>query len=323
MSGDPEQAYFSDGITEDLITDLSKVSGLFVIARNSAFIYKGRAVDLREVSRELGVRYVLEGSVRKAGNRVRITAQLIDGATGGHLWAERYDREWTEVFTVRDQLTQQIVSALKVKLTADEGRSARRRGTDSIEAYEVFLRGREFLQLRTREGVELSRPLLEKAIDLDPAFAAAYAGLAFGYALEYVNCWTQAASHALGIALRLARKPWRWSPRNHRRITQWQWLISGGGSMKHQSERPLLPPICQRSAGRGPAMKIQARSSGLARSVRSRASLACTMFSKVAFRPTASACGSPPSLWTLPPVATSGPSATTARSMTSLPSRMR
>jgi adenylate cyclase len=206
MSGDPEQAYFSDGITEDIITDLSKVSGLFVIARNSAFIYKGRAVDLREVSRELGVRYVLEGSVRKAGNRVRITAQLIDGATGGHLWAERYDREWTDIFAVQDQLTQQIVSALRVKLTADEGRRVRRRGTDSIEAYEVFLRGREFLQLRTREGVELSRPLLEKAIDLDPAFAAAYAGLAFGYALEYVNCWTEAFSQALGIAFRLARQ---------------------------------------------------------------------------------------------------------------------
>jgi adenylate cyclase len=206
MSNDPEQAYFSDGITEDIITDLSKVSGLFVIARNSAFIYKRRAVDVREVSRELGVRYVLEGSVRKAGNRVRVTAQLIDGATGGHLWAERYDREWTDIFTVQDQLTQQIVSALKVKLTTDEDRRVRRRGTDSIEAYEVFLRGREFLQLRTREGVALCRPLLEKAIDLDPAFAAAYAGLAFGYALEYVNCWTEAPPHALGTAFRLARQ---------------------------------------------------------------------------------------------------------------------
>ena len=206
MSGDPEQTYFSDGITEDLITDLSKVSGLFVIARNSAFIYKGRAVDLREVCRDLGVRYVLEGSVRKAGKRVRITAQLIDGGSGTHLWAERYDREWTDIFTIQDELTQQIVSALRIKLTADEGYRVRRRGTENIEAYDVFLRGRDLLQRRTWEGIVQSRPLLEKAIDLDPAFAAVYAGLAFGYALEYVNCWSEASSQALGTAFRLARQ---------------------------------------------------------------------------------------------------------------------
>ena len=204
MSGDPEQAYFSDGIAEDLITDLSKVSGLFVIARNSAFIYKGRAVDLREVSRELGVRYVVEGSVRKAGDRVRITAQLIDGATGGHLWAERYDRQWTDIFTVQDELIQQIVSALKVKLTADEGRRVGRRGTDDLDAYEAFLRGRELVQLRTREAIVQSRQFFEQAIDLDPGFAAAYAGLAFGYALDYVNGWTE--MQALGTAFRLARQ---------------------------------------------------------------------------------------------------------------------
>jgi adenylate cyclase len=206
MSGDPEQAYFSDGIAEDLITDLSKVSGLFVIARNSSFIYKGRAVDLREVSRELGVRYLLEGSVRKAGTRVRITAQLIDGASGAHLWAERYDREWTDIFTVQDELTQQIVSALKIKLTADEGCRVRRRGTDNIDAYDVFLRGRDLLQRRTWEGIVQSRPLLEQAIDLDPGFAAAYAGLAFGYALDYVNGWTETPAQALGTAFRLARQ---------------------------------------------------------------------------------------------------------------------
>jgi TolB-like protein/Tfp pilus assembly protein PilF len=206
MSDDPEQAYFSDGIAEDLITDLSKISGLFVIARNSAFIYKGRAVDLREVSRELGVRYVLEGSVRKAGKRVRITAQLIDGATGGHLWAERYDREWTDIFAVQDELTQQIVSALRIKLTTDEGCRVHHRGTDDIEAYDFFLRGRDLLQRRTFGGIVQSRPLLEKSIDLDPAFAAAYAGLAFGYALEYVNCWTAASAQALDTAFRLARQ---------------------------------------------------------------------------------------------------------------------
>jgi adenylate cyclase len=206
MSDDSEQAYFSAGIAEDLITDLSKISGLFVIARNSAFAYQGLTVDLREVSRDLGVSHVLEGSVRKAGTRVRITAQLIDGASGEHLWAERYDREWTDIFTIQDELTQQIVSALRIKLTTDENDRVRRRGTDDIDAYDVFLRGRDLLQRRTWEGVRRSRPLLETAIDLDPTFAAAYAGLAFGYALEYVNSWSEASSQALGTAFRLARQ---------------------------------------------------------------------------------------------------------------------
>src|SRR5262249_33801003 len=122
LSGDPEQQYFSDGIAEDIITDLSKISGLVVIARNSAFTYRGRAVTVPEVSRELGVRYVLEGSVRKAGNRVRIAAQLIDGTTGGHLWAERYDRDLADIFAVQDEVTREIVSALAVRLTQGEER---------------------------------------------------------------------------------------------------------------------------------------------------------------------------------------------------------
>ena len=124
MSGDPEQGYFADGITEDIITDLSKVSGLFVIARNSSFAYKGKSPDVRQVSRELGVRYVLEGSVRRAASRIRINAQMIDGATGGHLWAERYDRDLSDIFAVQDEVTRTIVGALKVKLT--EGEEARR-----------------------------------------------------------------------------------------------------------------------------------------------------------------------------------------------------
>ena len=120
MSGDPEQGYFADGITEDIITDLSKVSGLFVIARNSSFAYKGKAPDIRSVSRELGVRYVLEGSVRRAANRIRINAQMIDGTTGGHVWAERYDRDIADIFEVQDEVTRTIVGALKVQLTAGE-----------------------------------------------------------------------------------------------------------------------------------------------------------------------------------------------------------
>ena len=144
MSGDPEQEYFSDGITEDLITDLSKLSGLFVIARNSAFTYKGKAVKVNEVSRELGVRYVLEGSVQKADDRVRITAQLVDATTGEHLWAEHYDRELKDIFALQDEITQQIVTALKVSSTRQEQERVRRIPTDNLDAYDALLRGVEY-----------------------------------------------------------------------------------------------------------------------------------------------------------------------------------
>jgi TolB-like protein len=132
MSGDPEQEYFSDGMTEDLITDLSKVSGLFVIARNSSFAYKGRSVNVQEIGRDLGVRFVLEGSVRKAGNRVRITAQLIDSGSGGHLWAERFDRDLTDIFSTQDEVVEKIVGTLAVTLTRGEEQRLRRHGTGNV-----------------------------------------------------------------------------------------------------------------------------------------------------------------------------------------------
>ncbi len=138
MSGDPEQEYFADGMTEDLITDLSKVSGLFVIARNSSFAYKGRSVKVQEIGRDLGVRFVVEGSIRKAGNRVRITAQLVDAGSGGHLWAERFDRDLTDIFSTQDEVVEKIVGALAVTLTQGEERRLRRRGTNNVEAYEVM-----------------------------------------------------------------------------------------------------------------------------------------------------------------------------------------
>jgi adenylate cyclase len=204
MSADPEQEYFADGIAEDIITDLSKVSGLLVIARNSAFAYKGRAADLRQVCRELGVRYALEGSVRKAGNRVRITTQLIDGTTGGHLWAERYDRELTDIFEVQDEVTGEIVAALKVHLTPDERRRLEKRGTDNVEAYDSFLRGRELWWTHTREGLIQARPLLERAIALDPAFALPVAYLAVVHVQEYNNRWSADPERSLQIAGELA-----------------------------------------------------------------------------------------------------------------------
>jgi adenylate cyclase len=179
MSDDSEQEYFSDGISEDIITDLSKVGALSVIARNSAFAFKGKNVDVKMIARQLGVAYVLEGSVRKAGSRVRITAQLIDGARNDHLWAERWDRELTDIFDLQDEISQAIVAALKLKLLPEEKKAIERRGTASIEAYDAFLKGRELAQVQDGEGV-LARAIrhLEEAVRLDPNFALAWAWLA-------------------------------------------------------------------------------------------------------------------------------------------------
>jgi adenylate cyclase len=178
MSGDPEQEYFSDGITEDIITDLSKVSGLFVIARNSAFTYKGKTVKVQEVSRDLGVRYVLEGSVRKAGARVRVTAQLINGADAGHVWADRYDRDLTDIFSIQDEITHAIVEQLKVKLLPREKKSIAQAPTDNVEAYTYYLRGRQFLHCHSKSYYQLARRMFVKAVELDPTYARAYAGIA-------------------------------------------------------------------------------------------------------------------------------------------------
>ena len=178
MSGDPEQDYFSDGITEDILTDLSKVSGLHVASRNSAFVYKGAKVKIEEVAAGLRVRFVLEGSVRKVGNQVRITAQLIDGQSGGHLWAERYDRELTNIFQVQDDIASSIVAALKVTLSPSETRAIEKPPTTNVEAYQYYLRGRQFLREMTRESIDLGEQMFQEAIKRDPAYAQAYAGLA-------------------------------------------------------------------------------------------------------------------------------------------------
>jgi len=191
MSSDPEQEYFSDGMTEDLITDLSKLSGLFVIARNSVFTYKGKAVKVQDVSRELGVRYVVEGSVRKAGDRVRITAQLVDASTGHHLWADRYDGELKDIFALQDAVTQKIVAALQVKLTKGEQEHLGRAPTDNIEAYDYFLRGWEFLNRFTKEANIQAQQLFERAVELDPEYAEAYAGLGMTYWFEWAVRFNQ------------------------------------------------------------------------------------------------------------------------------------
>ena len=204
ISGDPEQEYFSDGITEDLITDLSKISGLFVIARNSVFIYKGRTIKIAEVGRELGVRHVLEGSVRKANGRVRITAQLVDATTQGHLWAERYDRDLKDIFALQDEVTQKIVAALAVKLTEDEQERLVRKYTENMEAYDSFLQGMELIHHHTKEANVQARQMYKRAIDLDPKFAAAYALLGLTYSQEWSHGWSQ-NPQALERAFELAQ----------------------------------------------------------------------------------------------------------------------
>ena len=203
MSGDPEQEYFSDGISEDIITDLSKIAGLMVISRNSSFTYKGRSVDIRAVGRDLGVRSVLEGSIRRAGNRVRITAQLIDAATGGHLWADRYDRDLTDIFEVQDDVTRRIVDALKVTLSPAEKARLADSGTPNIDAYDCYLRGRELLlgTTKNRETFEQSTKFFTRALELDASYSQAYAGLSMAYTFDYQNRWSDNPD----ISLRLAK----------------------------------------------------------------------------------------------------------------------
>ena len=205
MSGDPEQEYFSDGICEDIITDLSKLSELHVIARNSSFTYKGKPVDVKQVGRELGVRYVLEGSVRKAGNRVRVTGQLIDATSGAHIWAERFDRDLTDIFAVQDELTQEIIAALKIKLSAPEKVRFAGGGTKNVDAHDFFLRGRELVigNKRDRAMFVQANEYLRRAIELDPNYAGPYAALAWAYIMDYQNRWSDSPEIALDQAQRL------------------------------------------------------------------------------------------------------------------------
>ena len=205
MSGDAGQEYFGDGITEDLITGLSKLSGLFVIARNSVFAYKGRAVKPAQVSRELGVRYVLEGSVRKAGNRVRITAQLVDAATGYHVWAERYDRDLKDVFALQDEVTQKIVGVLAVKLTAPEKDRLGRAPTRNVEAYDYVLRGLEYHRRTTKEANAEARKMFARAVELDPEYAMAYSAMGWTHLQAWQLQWSR-DPETLQRAFELAQK---------------------------------------------------------------------------------------------------------------------
>ena len=206
MSNDAQQEYFVDGMTEDLITDLSKLSGLFVIARNSVFTYKDKPVKVREVAEELGVRYMLEGSVRRAGDQVRINAQLIDATTGGHLWAERYDRKLIDVFALQDEIVENIVSALAVALTPSEQLTLTRKYTDSLIAYDHFLRGTEYYFRGTKEENLFSRESFHQAVEIDVGFARAHGMLARTHLRDFANGWSDSRERSLATGNELANK---------------------------------------------------------------------------------------------------------------------
>jgi adenylate cyclase len=206
MSGDPEQEYFTDGMVEEIITALSRMRWLFVIARNSSFTYKGRSVDVKQVGRDLGVRYVLEGSVRKAANRLRITGQLIDTATRTHLWADRFDGGIEDVFELQDRITASVIGAIAPKLEQAEIERARRKPTESLDAYDYYLRGLASLYRWNREGVSEALQQLNKAIALDPDFASAYGVAAWCYFWRRVNGWMIDRAQETAEAVRLANR---------------------------------------------------------------------------------------------------------------------
>jgi adenylate cyclase len=216
LSGDAEQAYFSDGITEDVITGLSHFRQLFVIARNSSFQYRDKAADVRRVAAELGVRFIVEGSVRKAGNTLRVTAQLIDAATGSHLWAQRFDRELTDLFAVQDEITRTIVASLAGQVEeADRRRALRKRGSD-LSAYDLLLRGKHRLERGSREDVLAAREMFERVLEIDPDWAPAYVELAETYFYEAISDWSNAPQVAVEKLFELGHEAARLDPQDSR-----------------------------------------------------------------------------------------------------------
>jgi adenylate cyclase len=215
MSGDPEQEYFSDGITEDIITALSRLPWFFVIARNSTFAYKGKAVDVRQLGRDLGVQYLLEGSVRKSGQRLRITSQLLDATSGNHLWSERYDRELTDMFTLQDEITQRVAASIEPKLVAAEGARAQQRSTDELDAWDLVARALVHFWKLTAAESGSAVAILRQAVKRHPDYGPAHSLLAFAMLLSGWMGWTSAGSDrelASGLARRAAQlddsDPW-------------------------------------------------------------------------------------------------------------------
>ena len=206
ISDDPEQAYFSDGITEDIITDLSRISKLNVMARNTSFRYKGQAVKPEDIGKELKVQYLLQGSIRKSGDKLRVNAQLINTVNGYHVWSDRYDRKLVEIFAVQDELTRNIVNALAIQLTEQEETSLARVSTNNFQAYEHFLLGQKFARERTQEGFSQAEAEFKEAIKLDPSYARSYGALAIVIMRKYTNAWTDSPAESRERALDMAKK---------------------------------------------------------------------------------------------------------------------
>jgi adenylate cyclase len=206
MSGDPEQEYFADGLTEDLITALSRIRWFFVIARNSCFTYKGQTADIRDVARALGVAYVLEGSVRKAGNRVRVTAQLIDGGSGNHVWAQRYDRELADIFAVQDEITATLVGAIEPELGKAERERARAKRPNDLQAWDLYQRGLWHTYKRTREDLANAQQMFQRAIEIDPGLARAYAAAEEAFFFQFVGGYVGTGGATKADAVRFAEK---------------------------------------------------------------------------------------------------------------------
>ena len=205
-SPDKDQEYFSDGITEDIITDISRISGLFVVAQNSTFTYKGKTVKIRQIAEDLGVRYVLEGSVRRSGKQIRITAQLIDALTGNHIWADRYDRDLEDVFKLQSEVAQQVAKALAVTLKANENERLFQKYTTSIDAYDVFLQARRTVDQPSKDNILRGEKLFKRVIELDPNFAGGYAGLSFNYSVQVRFQFSTSPVTHLAEAFALARR---------------------------------------------------------------------------------------------------------------------
>jgi adenylate cyclase len=206
MSGDPEQEYFADGMVEEITTAIARLPWLFVIARNSSFFYKGKAIDVKQVAQELGVRYVLEGSVRKGGNRVRITGQLIDAATGNHIWADRFDGALDDIFDLQDQVASSVVGAIEPRLRLSEIERAARKPTDNLGAYDLYLRALAQSYRYSEEGFSEAVALLRQALAIDPSYAPAAAMVGWCRTIQQIQGWGAVSDDDLAESVRLARQ---------------------------------------------------------------------------------------------------------------------
>jgi TolB-like protein len=234
LSDDTEQSYFSDGITEDILSGLSKFRQLFVIARNSSFRYRDQMVDVRQVARELGVRFVVEGSVRKASTHVRVTVQLVEAATGNHLWAEKFDRELQDIFAVQDEITQSIVASIAGRVEEADRRRALRKGAADLTAYDLLLRGKHCLAQGSQQHVLEARAILERSLELDPEYGEAYVALAETYFYEAMSDWSPSPEAAAERLFELAQDAARLDDQNsgaHLCLAWGYWRIKGNYEM--------------------------------------------------------------------------------------------